>query len=562
VSARESKHPASSKGKSRRFPRAPSGKTGVKVTDGIREVLNYKLMLLMREPEVPDDVFLSTGESRDFFIGVIAEAATATLERAEELAETTAFVRQKEARPLSKKVKRAGAPTSSSKPRRTQALLTFRGCARSSEHSTLGRSIWTTGSGATRCNEFRVIDDDVAEEEQARQRALWWLHGRRYIKTDAGRMGVYDAVLYYFSRTGAGNSLHTNSYNNGRLVIKVHLSQLAFVLTKVSPRATSAPLFASHKLLLVHSTRHGYAVRDCNALQVFATDCSRIHALRDKLTPRTLLSRVALRDASVTTPGDSPQIRNNLWLQAYTKAVISAMYSGVTPSHRAVWCEELAWLHAEANKEQCIWVRMFKTDEDNENCATVNDPESPSRPAPKANDGRQLTKSGSGASKGTLMQALALMLDELIEEEDEVDNDDVRSEPRPSRNVRNRCLVGPLKSGVAPCHAHVGDSKDSKGCMGSNTAESAGCEWEGGAETKNFPSTQHRPPASIGCRGTKECNDLASGRFSTSGAKVLPVHRARPRHWRKCRRESCGRPDRFSEVRRGEFTGAQQCLSA
>ena len=141
VSAPESKHPASSKGKSRRLPRATSEKTGVELTDAIREVLNDKLMLLMREPEVPDDVFLSTGESRDFFIGVIAEAAPATLERAEELAETTALVRQKEARPLSKKVKRASAPTSSSKPRRTQNSLTFCGCARSSKISTLGRSI-------------------------------------------------------------------------------------------------------------------------------------------------------------------------------------------------------------------------------------------------------------------------------------------------------------------------------------------------------------------------------------------------------------------------------------
>ncbi|OSX81117.1 hypothetical protein BU14_0025s0001 [Porphyra umbilicalis] len=102
------------------------------------------------------------------------------------------------------------------------------------------------------------------------------------------------------------------------------------------------------------------------------------------------------------------------------------MYSGVTPSHRAVWCEELAWLHAEANKEQCIWVRMFMTDKDDENCATVNDPESPWRPAPKARNGRQLTNRGSGASKGTLMQALALILDESIEEEDEVHDDDVR----------------------------------------------------------------------------------------------------------------------------------------
>jgi len=252
----------------------------VQLTDVIREVLNDKLMILMREPEVPDAVFLSTGGSRDLFIGVIVDFATATLERAEELAETTAFVRQKEARPLSKEVKRAGALTSSSKTRRTQDLLTFCGCARSSERSTLGRSIWTAWSAATRCNEFPVIDNDVAEEEQAQHRALWWLHGRRYIKTDAARRGVYDAMLYYFSRTGAGNSCHTNSYKKGRLVIKVHLSQLASVLTKVSPGATSALPIASHDILMVHSTRHGYAVCDCSALQVFVTHCSRIHALR------------------------------------------------------------------------------------------------------------------------------------------------------------------------------------------------------------------------------------------------------------------------------------------
>jgi len=52
----------------------------------------------------------------------------------------------------------------------------------------------------------------------------------------------------------------------------------------------------------------------------------------------------------MTTPGESTQIRNNRWLQAYTKAVICAINSGVTPSHRAVWCEALAWLRAEAKK--------------------------------------------------------------------------------------------------------------------------------------------------------------------------------------------------------------------
>ncbi|OSX73296.1 hypothetical protein BU14_0359s0004, partial [Porphyra umbilicalis] len=59
-----------------------------------------------------------------------------------------------------------------------------------------------------------------------------------------------------------------------------------------------------------------------------------------------------------------------------------------------------------------------------------------------------------GASKGTLMQALALILDESIEEEDEVDDDDVRivvahpqAKGRSVSDARRARLRGPMGGG-------------------------------------------------------------------------------------------------------------------
>ena len=156
------------------------------------------------------------------------------------------------------------------------------------------------------------------------------------------------------------------------------------------------------------------------------------------------------------------------------------MCSGVTPSHRAVWCEELGWLHAEANKDTCIWVLMFQTDKDDKDCATVNDPESTTTPAPKARNGRRLTKRGSGTSKGALLQALAAIQDPSIEEEDEVDDDDVRvvvGQPRVrGRNAdsaRRARLRGGLYASAAVKHKSTVVKKEKRPRSKSRSLEAA-----------------------------------------------------------------------------------------
>jgi len=203
----KSKAATSAKGNGRRLSRQAVEKQGVELTDAIRDVLSERLLGLIRDPEEPDDVFLSAGESRDFYIGVIATAAPATFEHAEEIASLPAVVRQKDMSPketkqLKKKAKGAIAQacgvTNVTRKRRIQDILAFCGGARSSEHSTLGRSIWTSWSTAAQSTEISNMDDGDANlpaAELVKKRALWWLQGRRYIKTAAGRKGVYDAML-------------------------------------------------------------------------------------------------------------------------------------------------------------------------------------------------------------------------------------------------------------------------------------------------------------------------------------------------------------------------------
>ena len=157
-------------------------------------------------------------------------------------------------------IAQAGGVTNATRKRRVQDILAFCGGARSAEHSSLGRSIWTSWSTAAQSTEISIVDNGDANlpaAELVKKRVLWWLQGRRYIKTDAGRKGVYDAILYYLSRIGAGQSRHTNKISNGRLVLRIHLSQLAFVLTKVRTRAAPSPrptAIDTHFTVLSHSS--------------------------------------------------------------------------------------------------------------------------------------------------------------------------------------------------------------------------------------------------------------------------------------------------------------------
>ncbi|KAK1860726.1 hypothetical protein I4F81_003314 [Pyropia yezoensis] len=51
------------------------------------------------------------------------------------------------------------------------------------------------------------------------------------------------------------------------------------------------------------------------------------------------------------------------------------VFRGLTPSHRAIFCEELAALYESARSPDSVWVRLFKTDVDEDDCASLKDPE-------------------------------------------------------------------------------------------------------------------------------------------------------------------------------------------
>lgn len=69
------------------------------------------------------------------------------------------------------------------------------------------------------------------------------------------------------------------------------------------------------------------------------------------------------------------QVRAQLLLWSLGRDGKQKVFGGLTPSHRAIFCEELAALYESARSPDCVWVRLFKTDVDEDDCASLKDPE-------------------------------------------------------------------------------------------------------------------------------------------------------------------------------------------
>ncbi|KAK1860645.1 hypothetical protein I4F81_003233 [Pyropia yezoensis] len=69
------------------------------------------------------------------------------------------------------------------------------------------------------------------------------------------------------------------------------------------------------------------------------------------------------------------KVRAQLLLWSLGRDGKQKVFGGLTPSHRAIFCEELAALYESARSPDCEWVRLFKTDVDEDDCASLKDPE-------------------------------------------------------------------------------------------------------------------------------------------------------------------------------------------
>ncbi|KAK1868840.1 hypothetical protein I4F81_011322 [Pyropia yezoensis] len=69
------------------------------------------------------------------------------------------------------------------------------------------------------------------------------------------------------------------------------------------------------------------------------------------------------------------KVRAQLLLWSLGRDGKQKVSGGLTPSHRAIFCEELAALYVSARSPDCVWVRLFETDVDEDDCTSLKDPE-------------------------------------------------------------------------------------------------------------------------------------------------------------------------------------------
>ncbi|KAK1867016.1 hypothetical protein I4F81_009527 [Pyropia yezoensis] len=80
-------------------------------------------------------------------------------------------------------------------------------------------------------------------------------------------------------------------------------------------------------------------------------------------------------DNAKTTAIHKGRVRAQLLLWSLGRDGKQKVFGGLTPSHRAIYCEELAALYESARSPDCVWVWLFKTDVDEDDCASLKDPE-------------------------------------------------------------------------------------------------------------------------------------------------------------------------------------------
>lgn len=70
-----------------------------------------------------------------------------------------------------------------------------------------------------------------AQDTQAKA-ARWWLRCRRYVKTEKGRLALYQNAAVFIRNLDVGNA-KTTVMHKGRVVLRLRLCQLAAILAKL-----------------------------------------------------------------------------------------------------------------------------------------------------------------------------------------------------------------------------------------------------------------------------------------------------------------------------------------
>eukprot|EP00168_Porphyra_purpurea_P012195 TRINITY_DN3171_c0_g1_i1.p1 TRINITY_DN3171_c0_g1~~TRINITY_DN3171_c0_g1_i1.p1 ORF type:complete len:359 (-),score=80.48 TRINITY_DN3171_c0_g1_i1:249-1325(-) len=151
------------------------------------------------------------------------------------------------------------------------------------------------------------------------------------------------------------------------------------------------------------------------------------YAVSDARTDELHKGRCILKLTLAQSSNAMTKIRSHLISLGFTTKELMEMNGGMRPSHRAYFCEELAWLHASAKLRDTVWVRLFSTDVDVKGSGTVTDVESTQGVRVRSfRDGARRQSTGDRKLQREMLRVLS---EDVDEESDWASDEDVSIVP-------------------------------------------------------------------------------------------------------------------------------------
>ncbi|KAK1867565.1 hypothetical protein I4F81_010071 [Pyropia yezoensis] len=339
--------------------RHPDEKEGIELAVAVRAEVSARVNNGMAAPEDADDVFLCAEDADAMYLASIMAAAPASRERANELRHTVADT-------VPRKHKGKPKEGGSGSKRRVNDLLGLCGMARSATYGALTRWIihrWQYHAKFYDSAGFTPPDEEDEGEDGVRGEG-------EEARAEARAQDTRAKAARWWLR--------------GRRYLKTKKGRLA--LYQIAAEFIRNLDVDNAKTTAIHKGRVVLRLRLCQLAIILA------------------------------------KVRAQLLLWSLGRDGKQKVFGGLTPSHRAIFCEELAALYESARSPDCVWVRLFKTDVDEDDCASLKDPEVTlgARTFAARRGGKRKFNGDEDKQKETLRH----LCDSTIEEESDFTSDD------------------------------------------------------------------------------------------------------------------------------------------